>query len=981
MKAGLSEAGALLHSTKKWAAGESTIPMRESWYHPVKWKVNCADHPWRSTRKLPTQDASKCTNQREEDQPWTADNEVLQYTETGNRAFPRIYGVVIGCGRWVSEQRHGGLIRGLSYTLEVVMVMRYCYLGDSSKRGKTREDIVPEDYEALREEDSSWEPEEGVLTRFYESFTRLVSGKPGSSSVLGRKPRPSVRGKSGRRPDEKEVYRVGDTVCVRTGLMSKGLSVGVVVAMWDLKVVDSRGREEENDEDDEESSEDEGEAERDMDATKMFVKIHWFQRPSELPGVRAKRDHYENEVYYTINAQAILPPSSVVCLGTVTTIPPSSNSKSEDLPRSTTRRTRALVSANQEHTTFYCRSAIDSRKGIYYEFDWEERRSLAISRPVEEQVSGKPWFVPIATPSGRHTRPTQTQTQTKRRRQRYAASQMESDVDSEYQGSSVGREDDKDEGLFSVTGVESEDDIVVLISDSDADDVPTTPRKRRRTTVASPSKSPRTPRKRVRAAQLAAPTPHSKAALRARARSRKTLAVRLPPPDFKQEYGRELKKLPPDLWLRAMHVLHVAARPDILPCREEEFGRVLRTVEELLEEGSGGCVYISGVPGTGKTATVHAVVRELKRMAENNETNPFMYVEINGLKIPEPSAAYNLLWEVVSGHNLVEDGHLRVSAREALKRLNKHFTAGVRAGPGGHACVVLMDELDQLVTTKQDVVYNFFNWPTLVGSKLVVIAVANTMDLPERVMSGRSSMNDIFDPGMIRINFQPYTTPQLVEIVRARLDTATNSLPKAHTHPSALSPDAIKLACMKVASISGDARRVLDVCRRAVELACEEKRSGEARDVQNALAALQRSPTAAFVDGVEEVRWGEIQVQHLTYTPILGQGESTRVPHPTQLTIVLDSLLASRAILMEDGQTAARKPVSERRVILNLEQTEVERVLGEIGGQAWRQTLSIGTTCPGLPMPQEAMAGLSKKFYCNICSPTDWQIPPLPFPV
>lgn len=48
-----------------------------------------------------------------------------------------------------------------------------------------------------------------------------------------------------------------------------------------------------------------------------------------------------------------------------------------------------------------------------------------------------------------------------------------------------------------------------------------------------------------------------------------------------------------------------------------------------------------------------------------------------------------------------------------------------------------MDELDQLVTPKQDVVYNFFNWPTMAGSKLVVIAVANTMDLPERVMTGR----------------------------------------------------------------------------------------------------------------------------------------------------------------------------------------------------------------------------------------------------
>lgn len=51
--------------------------------------------------------------------------------------------------------------------------------------------------------------------------------------------------------------------------------------------------------------------------------------------------------------------------------------------------------------------------------------------------------------------------------------------------------------------------------------------------------------------------------------------------------------------------------------------------------------------------------------------------------------------------------------------------------------VVLMDELDQLVTNTQDVIYNFFNWPTVVGSKLVVLAVANTMDLPERVMTGR----------------------------------------------------------------------------------------------------------------------------------------------------------------------------------------------------------------------------------------------------
>lgn len=47
--------------------------------------------------------------------------------------------------------------------------------------------------------------------------------------------------------------------------------------------------------------------------------------------------------------------------------------------------------------------------------------------------------------------------------------------------------------------------------------------------------------------------------------------------------------------------------------------------------------------------------------------------------------------------------------------------------------VVLMDELDQLLTAKQDVVYNFFNWPTMRDSQMFVIAVANRMDLPQHL--------------------------------------------------------------------------------------------------------------------------------------------------------------------------------------------------------------------------------------------------------
>lgn len=69
---------------------------------------------------------------------------------------------------------------------------------------------------------------------------------------------------------------------------------------------------------------------------------------------------------------------------------------------------------------------------------------------------------------------------------------------------------------------------------------------------------------------------------------------------------------------------------------------------------------------------------------------------------------------------------------------------------------------------------------------------------------------------MTRINFQPYTTPQLEQIVKARLASAREGLP--NDCPNVMTTDGIKFASMKVSSISGDARRVLDICRFVVSL-------------------------------------------------------------------------------------------------------------------------------------------------------------------
>ena len=70
---------------------------------------------------------------------------------------------------------------------------------------------------------------------------------------------------------------------------------------------------------------------------------------------------------------------------------------------------------------------------------------------------------------------------------------------------------------------------------------------------------------------------------------------------------------------QASERLHVSAIPDVLPCREDEYYELLGHLTSAIQEKSGCCIYISGVPGTGKTATFRAVLRTL----ENDEVSNY----------------------------------------------------------------------------------------------------------------------------------------------------------------------------------------------------------------------------------------------------------------------------------------------------------------------------------------------------------------------
>ncbi|NXT68432.1 ORC1 protein, partial [Chaetops frenatus] len=365
--------------------------------------------------------------------------------------------------------------------------------------------------------------------------------------------------------------------------------------------------------------------------------------------------------------------------------------------------------------------------------------------------------------------------------------------------------------------------------------------------------------------------------------------------------------------------LHVSAIPESLPCREEEFQDIYNFVESKLIDGTGGCMYISGVPGTGKTATVHEVIRCLQQAAENDELPPFEFVEINGMKLTDPHQAYVQILEFLTGQ--------KVTATHAAVLLAKLFST---PGPKRKTTVLIVDELDLLWTRKQNVMYNLFDWPTQKHSKLIILAIANTMDLPERIMMNRVASR----LGLTRMSFQPYSYKQLQQIISSRLKGV-----------KAFEEDAVQLVSRKVAALSGDARRCLDICRRATEI-CEfarQKRTPEIVRMAHVTEAIDEMFSSPYVNairnaslheqiflkailaefrraGVEEATVQQIYHHHVA----LCRMEGLQSPTVSEITAICSRLGACRLLLVESSTKYLQV-----RVRLNLSQDDVMYALRE----------------------------------------------------
>ena len=218
-----------------------------------------------------------------------------------------------------------------------------------------------------------------------------------------------------------------------------------------------------------------------------------------------------------------------------------------------------------------------------------------------------------------------------------------------------------------------------------------------------------------------------------------------------------------------------------------------------------------------------------------------MFVEINGLCLSEPAQAYRLLCQALLGKT--------ASNKTSAERLESYFV-GLEGTESSDSvtrpwCIVLLDELDWLITRNQTIIYNFFDWPSQKHSRLIVVAIANTMDLPERMLKQRVASR----LGVTRINFLPYTHQELMTIVRWRLrpeDTGADA-GSTQVRASDFDPDALELCARKVSSVSGDVRRILEICRRAKAL--RDRSCGKRTDAKVAIEHMDQVLKEMFESG------------------------------------------------------------------------------------------------------------------------------------
>lgn len=333
-----------------------------------------------------------------------------------------------------------------------------------------------------------------------------------------------------------------------------------------------------------------------------------------------------------------------------------------------------------------------------------------------------------------------------------------------------------------------------------------------------------------------------------------------------------------------------------LPCREKEYEELKFFLAEHLTNKSSGSMYVSGPPGTGKTAC-------LSKLLKSETALKYQKVYINCTSVTSIGHIYKDIAEELK----LSD----VGSKESIERF---------LGSNHKMILIVLDEVDQLIGKKQSILYTIFEWPSVKNSRLVLIGIANALDLTDRMLP-RLNTKCGLKPELM--HFAPYTKQQIVTIFTERLKEADVL--------DLFPPLTIQLLAGKVAAISGDVRRALDIGRRVVEIAEKQKLSSKNQKANIDLTELGIAPLDTNEhqpQPVEKVQMTQVSaVLNNVYGASNNLNEDIEDAFPLQQKIVICTLLLVLKFDKNKDVTVGRlhdvyKKICGKRSIAPLDQSE-----------------------------------------------------------
>lgn len=173
--------------------------------------------------------------------------------------------------------------------------------------------------------------------------------------------------------------------------------------------------------------------------------------------------------------------------------------------------------------------------------------------------------------------------------------------------------------------------------------------------------------------------------------------------------------------------------------RLEEFNALKDWILDSKAQKTSLSIYISGQPGTGKTATTMRVLGALGSAVRS--------CLVNCASTSTKPALFKTIFETLGLEG---------------KRNAEVFEEHVRSMKT--PLVLVLDEIDHLATRSNTALYAAFQWPDTLSHKIIILGIANSIDLTERLLP---KLMLVKPPK--RLVFEPYTKDDIVEILNDKM--------------------------------------------------------------------------------------------------------------------------------------------------------------------------------------------------------------------